>query len=83
MNRLIKRMLENRGLDIEKFREISNPYYDKLKDIDALAVRLKEIHDDEIPITIYPDFDMDGIASGELIAANATGDWDCLSWVFV
>ena len=70
MNRLIKRMLENRGLDIEKFREISNPYYDKLKDIDALAVRLKEIHDDEIPITIYPDFDMDGIASGDCFFAG-------------
>ena len=64
MNYLIQRTLENRGYTTDFLREINNPYYDELKDIDTLVVRLKEIHDEQIPITIFPDFDMDGICSG-------------------
>ena len=64
MNYLIQRTLENRGYTDDFLREINIASYDALKDIDTLAVRLKEIHDEQIPITIYPDFDMDGIAGG-------------------
>lgn len=64
MNYLIQRTLENRGYTADFLREINIASYDALKDIDTLAVRLKEIHDEQIPITVYPDFDMDGIAAG-------------------
>lgn len=64
MNYLIQKTFENRGYTTEWLREINNPEYDELKDIDLIAVRLKEIHDNNIPITIFPDFDVDGISSG-------------------
>lgn len=66
MNRLIKTMFENRGYSASFLRDINVPDYDNLKDIDTLVVRLKELHDQHIPITIYPDFDMDGISAGTL-----------------
>lgn len=64
MNRLIQRTFENRGYTEDFLREINVSTYDTLKDIDTLAVRLKEIHDEGIAITVYPDFDFDGIAAG-------------------
>lgn len=64
MNYLIQRTLENRGYTDDFLREINVSTYDELKDIDTMAVRLKEIHDEQLVITIYPDFDMDGIAAG-------------------
>lgn len=64
MNYLIQRTLENRGYTVDFLREINNPNYDTLKDIDTLAVRLHEICDSQVPVTIFPDFDMDGICSG-------------------
>lgn len=66
MNCLIQRMFENRGYTPEFIRAINDSSYDNLKDIDTLAVRLKEIHDEHIPVTILPDFDMDGIVAGTL-----------------
>lgn len=59
-------MFKNRGYTAEFLRSMNDPDYDNLKDIDALAVRLKEIHDAHTPITVYPDFDMDGISAGTL-----------------
>ena len=66
MNRLVEIMFKNRGYSDEFINAINLNSYDNLKDIDALAVRLKEIHDEHIPITIFPDFDMDGISAGTL-----------------
>ena len=66
MNLLLEKMFQNRGYSFEYLQKINEPGYDKLKDIDKLIVRLKEIHDAQIPITWYPDFDMDGICSGSL-----------------
>lgn len=66
MNRLIETTFRNRGYSADFLREIDNAEYGVLKDIDKLAVRLKEIHDDGLVMTIFPDFDMDGIASGTL-----------------
>ena len=66
MNRLIERMFENRGYTLDYLHEINVSSYDTLKDIDTLAVRLKELHDEQLPVTVYPDFDMDGIASGTI-----------------
>lgn len=66
MNYLVQKTFENRGYTEEFIKSINDPSYDKLKDIDLMAVRLKEIHDDHLPVTIYPDFDMDGIAAGTL-----------------
>ena len=64
MNRLIKKMFENRGYTDEFLFEIENSAYDELKDIDKLCVELKEIHDEGKVLTVYPDFDTDGICSG-------------------
>lgn len=66
MNLLIETMLRNRGYSHEFLRDINNPQYGKLDGIDEMAVRLNEIHSKGMPITIYPDFDMDGIAAGTL-----------------
>ena len=64
MNKLIQKIFENRGYTQEFLREVNNPNYQSLKDIDIMCVRLKAIHDAGVRITIYPDFDMDGIAAG-------------------
>lgn len=66
MNYLVQRTLENRGYTADFLREINSPYYDVLKDIDTLAVKLHEIHENKTPATIFPDFDVDGIASGNI-----------------
>ena len=58
MNRLIEKTFENRGYTSDYLREISVASYDTLKDIDVLSVRLKDLHDDQSPITVYPDFDI-------------------------
>ena len=64
MNRLIQKIFENRGYTQDFLREVNDPSYERLMDIDTMCVRLKEIHDMGLRITVYPDFDMDGIASG-------------------
>lgn len=64
MNRLIQKIFENRGYTQDFLREVNNPEYPLLKDIDTLCVRLKEIHDSGLRIVVYPDFDMDGISAG-------------------
>lgn len=66
MNRLIQKIFENRGYTHEFLREFDNPEYQQLKDIDVLCQKLKSIKDNNQNIVVYPDFDMDGIASGVL-----------------
>ncbi|MBO5435355.1 DHH family phosphoesterase [bacterium] len=66
MNPLISKTFENRGYSLEYIYSINNPNYDKLKDIDLIASELKYIHDNQIPVTVFPDFDVDGISSGVL-----------------
>ena len=66
MNLLLSKLCENRGYTDEFLYEINNSDYDKLKDIDTLVARLKEIHDEHSVITWLPDFDFDGISSGTL-----------------
>lgn len=66
MNRLIQKIFENRGYTQEFLREVNNPNYQSLKDIDIMCVRLKAIHDAGVLIVVYPDFDMDGIAAGTI-----------------
>ena len=70
MNKLIEKMFENRGYDADYLYKISDPTYDDLKDIDLIVTRLKEIHDAGLPITIFPDYDMDGISSGSCFFAG-------------
>ena len=66
MNKLIQRTFENRGYTEQFIRDINNPSYDLLKDIDVISVKLHEIFDSHAVITIYPDFDVDGISSGNI-----------------
>lgn len=66
MNVLIRKMLDSRGYTQEMLREINNPHYGKLNGIDELMVRLKGLHDEGAEVTVYPDFDMDGISAGTL-----------------
>ena len=69
-NILIQKMLENRGYTDDFLYDINNPEHDQLKDIDDLVAELKDIHDSGQVITIYPDFDMDGVASGSCFYAG-------------
>ena len=66
MNYLIQKTIDNRGYTMDFLRGINDPYHSDLKDIDKLCGRLKDIHDNHIPITVYPDFDTDGISAGTL-----------------
>ena len=66
MNRLIQRMFDNRGYTDTFLHEINDPSFGRLQNIDAMAVRLHEIYDSGLEITVFPDFDMDGIAAGTL-----------------
>lgn len=64
MNRLIETTFRNRGYTEEFLREINNSQHEDLKDVNTLCSRLKYIHDNNLPITVYPDFDTDGIVAG-------------------
>lgn len=64
MNYLIQRTLENRGYTADFLREINVPYYDELHNLDQLAARLSILHETGCAITIFPDFDVDGICAG-------------------
>lgn len=66
MNRLIKKLFENRGYTSDYLSGIDIPTRDLLMDIDVLCAKLKQIHDSGDKIVILPDFDMDGISSGTL-----------------
>lgn len=66
MNRLIKRMFENRGYTEEYIMAINKYDHDVLMDSDILCAKLKDIHDNNRHLVIIPDFDMDGIMAGTL-----------------
>lgn len=63
-NYLIQKIFEHRGYTPEYLYEIEDPTYGSLKDIDTLAVELKDIHDSGDKLVVYPDFDMDGVSAG-------------------
>lgn len=69
-NVLIETIFRNRGYTDEFLYSINNPDHGLLKDIDTLVAELKDIHDSGQVITIYPDFDMDGIAAGSCLFAG-------------
>lgn len=66
MNRLVELTFKNRSYDEAFIANMEDDRHALLKDIDILCSELKTVHDKNLPITIYPDFDMDGIASGVL-----------------
>lgn len=66
MNKLTSLFLKRRGYTREYFKQISNPYHQKLQNIDKIAHLLKEIHDSRDKIVIMPDFDTDGISAGTI-----------------
>lgn len=70
INPLLSTVLANRGYDDSFIDEISVYDHARLANVDALTERLAEIHDSQAPITIYPDFDMDGIMSGTVLYAG-------------
>lgn len=57
---------ERRGWSDERLAEIDDPSHDTLKDMDLMVQALHETRRRGLKITIAPDFDMDGIASGVL-----------------
>ena len=69
-NVLIRKMLENRGYTDEYLYDINNPDHDSLKDVDECCAELKDIHDSGQVLTVLPDFDMDGVASGSCFYAG-------------
>lgn len=64
MNRLIKRMWENRGYTDEWLKEINTCPHVLPTHIEDLCERLKYYHDSGERIVLLTDFDMDGITSG-------------------
>lgn len=70
MNRLVQRTLENRGYSRAFLREINDPFYDKLHNIDEFAVIMKQAHDEGTVITVFPDYDVDGISAGTTFFAG-------------
>lgn len=70
LNPLMAKVLENRGYDEGFLSEISVYEHGELHGTDRLTEALGRIHDEGVPITIYPDFDMDGIMSGTVLYAG-------------
>ena len=64
INPIMKKVFENRGYTEDYLYRINDPHYEPLADIDLLVSELKEIHDNQDVIAIYPDHDMDGVAAG-------------------
>lgn len=64
MNRLIEKMCENRGYTRDYLSAIENGNHADLKDVDVMCEHLKHIKDSGVQITVYPDFDTDGVSSG-------------------
>ena len=69
-NIIIRKIFENRGYTSDYLYDINNPEYDTLCNIDLLVSELKDIHDSNSIITIYPDFDADGVSSGSCFFAG-------------
>lgn len=70
INPILSTVLHNRGYDDSFLDEIAVWEHGDLANVDELTKRLKGIHDSQTPITIYPDFDMDGIMSGTVLYAG-------------
>lgn len=66
MNTLLQRVFDNRGYTEEFLRSMDQPECGKLTNVDAMCIRLRQIHDAGDVIVVYPDYDMDGIAAGTL-----------------
>lgn len=62
-NRLLEKVFEKRGYTDEYLRNINSVSKDKLKDIDKLSNRLKNIYDNQYKLVVLGDFDMDGICA--------------------
>lgn len=69
-NPLLDVVFRNRGYDDDYVTEIDDASHGELHDVDRLVDELGKVHDASEPITIYPDFDMDGIMSGTVLYAG-------------
>lgn len=63
---LFRLLCHRKGWSNDYLNAINLSDHDQLKDIDAMTASLNTAHSEQKPITIAPDFDMDGIASGVL-----------------
>ena len=61
---LIRKFLENRGLDHEAYQAMDADTASDLLDLDLLCRELQDVRASGGQVTILPDFDMDGITSG-------------------
>lgn len=57
---------QRRGWDERTLRDINNPQYDTLKDIDRMTAVLHHLRQTQQQIVVLPDYDMDGVTSGVL-----------------
>lgn len=69
-NRLIQKMLENRGLTLDAVEKFDHPEHSPLFNIDELCLRLHEIREKGTHLTVLSDYDMDGIMSGVVAYAG-------------
>ena len=64
MCKLLNMMMERRGYTPEYLRSIENTRHKELKSVPEMIDYLKYVHDNQLLMVIFPDFDMDGIAAG-------------------
>ena len=64
MNRLIERMMQNRGYDVDFFQKIEECKHFLPTNIDMLCERLHHYHQTGERVVLLTDFDMDGISAG-------------------
>lgn len=64
MCKLMNLMLERRGYTPEFLKEIEDSHHRELKSTSEMIDYLKMVHDEQLLMVIFPDFDMDGIAAG-------------------
>src|SRR6266498_2884395 len=63
---LFSLLCERRGWTDEYLAAIDSEEHDALKDLETMVAALEDIRRSGSTVTIAPDFDMDGIASGVL-----------------
>lgn len=63
---LFELLCQRRGWGKDFLAAIESPEHDRLKDLDKMVAVLEDARLKGLKITIFPDFDMDGISSGVL-----------------
>ena len=73
VSEIIERILDNRGIPVDQRESFLNPDYDNqhdpflFPDMDKAVERLLQAHKNQEKITIYGDYDVDGVSAATII----------------